>query len=96
MVVCTLKINHIETEKSFDPIIGKVDSRFDLLGKKWVEIVLLDLGNSWYLVHQCLIPSYVSCSFLSFFNKMVSYIKMAMPKTTNPEPNINAKLSKPS
>jgi predicted transposase/invertase (TIGR01784 family) len=41
----TLEIDHVETEKSFDPIIGKVDSRFDLFAEDKTNRIIVDIQH---------------------------------------------------
>ncbi len=41
----TLNIDHVETEKSFDPIIGKVDSRFDLFAEDKINRIIVDIQH---------------------------------------------------
>jgi predicted transposase/invertase (TIGR01784 family) len=41
----TLQIDHVETEKSFDPIIGKVDSRFDLFAEDKTNRIIVDIQH---------------------------------------------------
>ena len=41
----TLDIDHVETEKSFDPIIGKVDSRFDLFAEDKANRIIVDIQH---------------------------------------------------
>ncbi len=40
-----LEIDHIETEKSFAPIIGKIDSRFDLFAEDKKNRVIVDIQH---------------------------------------------------
>jgi predicted transposase/invertase (TIGR01784 family) len=41
----TLDIDYVETEKSFDPIIGKVDSRFDLFAEDKTNRIIVDIQH---------------------------------------------------
>ena len=41
----TLQIDHVETEKSFDPIIGKVDSPFDLFAEDKTNRIIVDIQH---------------------------------------------------
>lgn len=41
----TLQIDHVETEKSFDPVIGKVDSRFDLFAEDKTNRIIVDIQH---------------------------------------------------
>jgi hypothetical protein len=41
----TLEIDHVETEKSFDPFIGKVDSRYDLFAEDKVNRIIVDIQH---------------------------------------------------
>jgi len=41
----TLKIDYVETEKSFDPIVGKVDSRFDLFAEDKTNRIIVDIQH---------------------------------------------------
>jgi len=41
----TLQIDHVETEKSFDPIIGKVDSQFDLFAEDKTNRIIVDIQH---------------------------------------------------
>ncbi|MCK5813401.1 MAG: hypothetical protein KAH03_04045 [Cocleimonas sp.] len=41
----TLNIDHVETEKSFDPVIGKVDSRFDLFAEDKTNRIIVDIQH---------------------------------------------------
>ncbi|MCK5916974.1 MAG: PD-(D/E)XK nuclease family transposase [Cocleimonas sp.] len=41
----TLNIDHVETEKSFDPIVGKVDSRFDLFAEDKENRIIVDIQH---------------------------------------------------
>jgi len=40
-----LEIDHIETEKSFAPIIGKIDSRFDLFAEDKKNRIIVDIQH---------------------------------------------------
>jgi hypothetical protein len=47
----TLQIDHVETEKSFDPIVGKVDSRFDLFAEDKTNRIIVDIQHVRSLDH---------------------------------------------
>ena len=47
----TLQIDHVETEKSFDPIIGKVDSRYDLFAEDKANRIIVDIQHVRSLDH---------------------------------------------
>ena len=47
----TLDIDRVETEKSFDPIIGKVDSRFDLFAQDKKNRLIVDIQHKRYNDH---------------------------------------------
>lgn len=42
----TIEIDHVETEKSFDPIIGKVDSHFDLFAEDTKNRIIVDIQHT--------------------------------------------------
>ncbi len=46
-----IKIDKVETEKSFSPIIGKVDSRFDLYAVDEENRVIIDIQHKRYSDH---------------------------------------------
>jgi len=41
----TLNIDHVETEKSFDPVVGKVDSRYDLFAEDKTNRIIVDIQH---------------------------------------------------
>ena len=41
----TLNIDHVETEKSFSPVVGKVDSRFDLFAEDKTNRIIVDIQH---------------------------------------------------
>ena len=41
----TIEIDHVETEKSFSPIIGKIDSRFDLFAEDKKNRIIVDIQH---------------------------------------------------
>ncbi|MCK5877186.1 MAG: PD-(D/E)XK nuclease family transposase [Candidatus Marithrix sp.] len=46
-----LEIDHVETEKSFDPPVGKVNSRFDLFAEDKKNRVIVDIQHARYKDH---------------------------------------------
>ena len=46
-----IEIDKVETEKSFSPIIGKVDSRFDLFAKDKKNRIIVDIQHKRYQDH---------------------------------------------
>ncbi len=41
----TLNIDHVETEKSFDPIVGKVDGRYDLFAEDKTNRIIVAIQH---------------------------------------------------
>lgn len=46
-----LEIDKVETEKSFDPLIGKVDTRFDLFAEDIKNRIIVDIQHVHYADH---------------------------------------------
>ena len=46
-----LEIDHVETEKSFNPLIGKVDLRFDLFAEDVKNRIIVDIQHARYEDH---------------------------------------------
>jgi hypothetical protein len=71
----TLNIDHVETEKSFDPIIGKVDSRYDLLPR--IRSIALLLIFNMCVPRIIIIVSYIIIA-------LPCWNKLPMRRTTAP------------
>ncbi len=46
-----IKVNEVETEKSFSPVIGNVDSRFDLFAEDKKNRLIIDIQHRRYDDH---------------------------------------------
>ncbi|KJV07535.1 PD-(D/E)XK nuclease family transposase [Methylocucumis oryzae] len=68
-----LEIERVETEKSFDPLIGKVDLRFDLFAEDVKNRIIVDIQHARYEDHYDRFLHYHCAALLDLIDSSKSY-----------------------
>jgi predicted transposase/invertase (TIGR01784 family) len=68
-----LEIDHVETEKSFNPLIGKVDLRFDLFAEDVKNRIIVDIQHARYEDHYDRFFHYHCAAILDLIDSSKSY-----------------------
>jgi len=68
-----LEIDHVETEKSFDPLIGKVELRFDLFAEDLKNRIIVDIQHARYEDHYDRFLHYHCAALLDLIDSSKSY-----------------------
>ena len=78
-----LEIDKVETEKSFSPIIGKVDSKFDLFAEDKKHRTIVDIQHARYPDHYEDILWLVHYSCLAIANYLIGFLNQLSEKITH-------------
>ncbi len=68
-----LEIDYVETEKSFNPLIGKVDLRFDLFAEDVKNRIIVDIQHARYEDHYDRFFHYHCAAILDLIDSSKSY-----------------------